>query len=377
MGLLLAEARQSIVPGTVAGGLRAVAVLRPGKGGDASAHEVATVRFAAARIAALLGLDYAQAGRRAAGNGGECYWLPLSTLSREQAAAAGILDESRLWGGVVPFAFVATKLVSHPLWRKDAAAPAGWKAVRGIEDCTLPGYSVFARQDAEEAGIHLLQAGDIRLKCAHARGGHGQVVIRGERQLAQWLDSAAGEAVADGLVVERHLVQSITYSIGSTRLPGHDIAYHGEQRNVVDRAGAEVYGGSVLTVWRGDFSTLCAELPEGEVAGAVRAAMRYDRLVRANYQVLASRRNYDVIAGVDSRGRRHLGVLEQSWRFGGASMAEVLAMERFAERPGLPWAIAETVESYGDGPLPPGAVEYWPGDAKSPRKYARIVRDGC
>src|SRR5690606_37047936 len=113
-----------------------------------------------------------------------------------------------------------------------------------------------------------------------------------------------------------------------------------------------------------------------EVAAAVRAAIRYDRVVRGAYGVLASRCNYDVIAGVDSRGRHHLGVLEQSWRFGGASMAEVLAMEAFAASPALSWVIAETVESYGDAPDPPGAVVYWQGDVTSPRKYARIVRDG-
>ena len=92
--------------------------------------------------------------------------------------------------------------------------------------------------------------------------------------------------------------------------------------------------------------------------------------------VLASRCNYDVFVGHDREGRRHCGVLEQSWRFGGASMAELLAMERFARQPSLQWMVAETVETYDGRPPPPDAVPVWPGDGESPCKYARIVDDG-
>lgn len=368
MDVQLADVGRVVMPGILPDKAQAVATLCQGQG---AGHEEATLYFAAARIAALLGIRHQQGEP-----GATRYWLPLHTLLTDDAAAAGILDESHLWGGVVPFPFVATKLVSHPLWQRDSVAPLGWRAVRGIEECTLPGYSVFSHQDAEEAGLALLRSGDVRLKCPFARGGHGQVVVRSGRELVQWLQSPASALVGDGLVVERHLVRSITYSVGGSSLPGHEIAYHGEQRNVTDPGGAEVYGGSVLTVRRGDLSTLCADVPEGELTAAVRAATRYDRAVRDAYGVIASRRNYDVIAGVDSRGQHHLGVLEQSWRFGGASMAEVLAMERLAEQPGLCWVIAEAVESYGDAPDPPGAAVYWQGDMKSPRKYARIVRDG-
>ena len=79
---------------------------------------------------------------------------------------------------------------------------------------------------------------------------------------------------------------------------------------------------------------------------------------------------------VDDRlGRRHLGVLEQSWRFGGASMAELLAMERFTRAPGVHRVVAETVETFAGGRVPAGAVVSWRGDAGSPRKYARIVEE--
>lgn len=376
MVTLLAEAIGAGVPTGIGRAAWGVAV--PGVGMEGQApHEVATLRFAAVRVAALLGLPFDETPVEPGTALGR-YCLPISTLSREEAHALGIADEAGLWGGVVPAPFVATKLVSHPLWRGDAVAPPGWRAIPGIEQCTLPGYSVFSRHDAAEAAEFLLRSGEVRMKRPFTRGGHGQTVVRDARELSRWLQATPEAEIARGLVIERHLACSLTYSVGDSVLPGHRIAYYGEQRATLHPQGEQVYGGSVLTVVAGGMDALLAELPEGDLAAAVRAATRYDRAVRETYGVLASRRNYDVIAGIDSRGQRHLGVLEQSWRFGGASMAEVLALERFAQRPEQRWVTVETAETYGDEPAPPDAVVYWPGDGglQSPRKCARIVRDG-
>lgn len=335
-----------------------------------SAHEVATLRFAATRIAALLGLEYDAALASPGINGGS-YCIPMSTLTRREADALGIQDESQLWGGVVPHDFVATKLVSHRPWRADASLPTGWQELDGIERLTLPGCCVFTADDAWAAGTQLLREGEVRLKQPFARGGNGQAIVRDPSALARWLEAVDG-SLEEGLVLERNLVRSSTWSIGSASLPGHEIAYCGQQRTVVDRAGRQGYGGSTLTVFRGPFSVLAGKAP----ADAVAVALAYDALVRGSYGVLASRRNYDVIIGVDSRGRRHVGVLEQSWRFGGASMAEVIALEWLARHPDRPSVVAETRESYDDAPLPAEAILYGDGDAGSPRKYARIVPDG-
>jgi len=64
--------------------------------------------------------------------------------------------------------------------------------------------------------------------------------------------------------------------------------------------------------------------------------------------MILPRRNYDVAEGVDARGRRRCGVLEQSWRIGGVSGAEIAALEAFRADPGLPAVRAVTVELYAD-----------------------------
>lgn len=337
-------------------------------------HELASLHAASLRIAALLGCG---SGEGAQDQEGARYWLPIRTLLREEAALLGIDDESQLWGGVVPHAFVGSKLVSHPLWPGGSGAPSGWRDVEGIDACALPGWSVFTRTDARAGCEALLAGGPVRAKSPYARGGNDQVVFADVRQAQAWLDSAAAIGIEHGLVLERDLVDPQTYGVGTARIGGHAIAYCGTQQAVRDHRGNLVYGGSRLTVLRGDLAQLCARLPDAEAREAARAAMHYDRAVRSTYRVLASRCNYDVIIGHEHGGRRHCGVLEQSWRFGGASMAELLAMERLARDPGLHWLVAETVESYDRPELPDGAVLVWPGDAESPCKYARIVDDGC
>ena len=343
-------------------------------GGGRDPHEVAVLHCAAGRLAELFGARRVAAAAAPPPCGR--YWIPSSTLSRREAAALGISDGSQLWGGIVPAGYVATKLVSHPRPGRRAAAPKGWIDIIGLEDCTLPGWSVFSRADALAAGAELLRGGPVRVKPPRERGGRGQRVVRSEEELGNWLDAASPQALEEGLVLERDLVESTTYSVGFSVLPGgHRIAYVGTQRTVITPQGVAAYGGSRLEVVRGTFADLEATLRPGKPRAAVQAASRYDAVIRHAYGVVATRCNYDVIAGVDRLGRRHLGVLEQSWRFGGASMAELLAIERFTRMPGLQRVVAETVETFAGERVPAEAVMAWRGDARSPCKYAQIVEE--
>ena len=97
--------------------------------------------------------------------------------------------------------------------------------------------------------------------------------------------------------------------------------------------------------------------------------------------MFASRRNYDVIQGTDAAGRRRSGVLEQSWRVGGASGAEIAALEAFRAEPALRAVRASTVEDYGEAapPPPPGATVYFRGvdERVGPiTKYATVEPHG-
>jgi len=79
----------------------------------------------------------------------------------------------------------------------------------------------------------------------------------------------------------------------------------------------------------------------------------------------ASRRNYDIAQGIDSDGKQRSGVLEQSWRMGGASSAEVAALQSFVSDPGMCAIRVSSVETYSDQPLPADAIEVYRGPAQT------------
>lgn len=351
-----------------------------GSAAHANTHDRVSRRVVARHVAALLGLPYCG---EAAADGANAYLVPLDTLTAAEAAALGVDGEDRLLGGVVPHRFVATKAITHPLIAAGAAAPEGWAHELG--DVLAPvvpiGFTAFSPEDALRAGETLLALGSLRLKAVAATAGLGQTVVEDRAALERALAAESPETIAEGgIVLEENLAEVVTYSVGTTRIGAHAIAYWGTQRLTRSNAGDTVYGGSDLEVVRGGWEELAALPLAAEVAQAVRHAIAYDRAVFAAWPGLyASRRNYDVIAGGAADGTRRIGVLEQSWRVGGATGAELAAIEAFARDPKLAHVRSSTMEIYGGtGAAPANAAIYFDGvDPAAGRltKYAEVSRE--
>lgn len=360
---------------------RTVLVLRTGSQ-PREDHERTTQEWVARRLAEALGWRYGGAfdPQRRPPPGG-CYLVPDETLTCAQARHLGIRDEDDLFGGVVPHPFVASKVITHPLPGADAAAPPGWEASMAahLEDAVLPGFSVFDPAAAGRAGRTLLaQVGPIRIKPAQARGGHGQCRVADAEALRAALATLDPACVrAHGLVLEPDLAQATTCSVGEIRVAGLRLSYLGTQCQVADRDGAEVYGGSRLRVVAGGRDALEPLARDPAERQALRHARRYDAAVQAAYPgFFASRRNYDVIVGTDAAGQRRCGVLEQSWRLGGASPAEVVALAALLRPGAAPVLEVSCHESHApDHGPPPGAEVHYraAGAARGPLlKYVMV-----
>jgi hypothetical protein len=333
-------------------------------GGFADTHERITRAAVAKRLAALTGFEYAGEYDPSAGYPGRVYFVPGNTLVGLEAARVGITGEHDLFGGVVPYPFVATKVITHPLLERSAFAPEGWSDTFTcqVQSAVLEGYSVFTTEQAYAAGERLLEHGPIRLKPVHATAGRGQRVIRSLAELAEALASIDATELADaGLVLEENLTDVTTYSVGQVRVADLTATYYGSQRLTTDNVGDEVYGGSDLVVVRGDFDALSQlSLPES-IRIAVEQARVYDAATSVFPTMFASRRNYDVAQGTNARGQWRSGVLEQSWRVGGATGAEIAALEAFRADPALQVVRASTFEVYGESQAPPHATVYFRG----------------
>jgi hypothetical protein len=336
----------------------------------ASQHERATLLECARRVAALTGCDAGGWYDPARSYPGKLYFVPCSTLTTTEAEALGIHGSGDLFGGVVPHAFVATKAISHPLVAPDAAAVPGWSAQLGarLGDTVLEGFTVFRGDDARRAGLQLLAGGAVRVKPVRATGSRGQSVARNPAELQAVLDAVDGvEMEAHGLVLERNLEEVRTFSVGHVCVGGLTATYFGVQKTTRNNEGLEVYGGSDLDVVRGDYDVLLAAALEPEVRHAVDLARRFEAAVRACFPGFhASRSNYDVVVGRDAGGHRHCGVLEQSWRVGGATGPEIAALEAFRADSSCRRVRARGFELFGDSPEPPArASVYFRG--KDPR----------
>lgn len=313
------------------------------------------------------------------------YLIPSQTLCDDaELSRLGIRDPSAFFGGAVPWAFVATKVITHPTVPQATRRPVGWNPQLGalLTDSVVPGFSVFSATDARNAGLCLLAGGAVRIKSAAGVGGAGQSVARDLVALDSQLAAIDPDALAGhGWVVERNLDQVSTFSVGQIQIGPWTAAYVGTQRNTMNHLGHEVYGGSTLDVVRGDIVHLLSTPLPVDQRRAVQHALHYHEAVRKAYPgMFASRINYDVVQGTDARGQWLCGVLEQSWRIGGASGAEVAALHAFKADPLLRRVRTATREIYHEDRLElPTActVLYDDTDPTVGRltKYAEVVAD--
>ncbi|MDZ5699435.1 DUF3182 family protein [Chelativorans sp. M5D2P16] len=330
-------------------------------------HEAATHDLLARRLAGLLGFAF----------GGACenfgidetsYLIPRTSLSgAETASRYRIGHEGDLLGGWVPEAYMATKAILHPLVSPRAAAPPGWpeRLTRAASDVTLPGFTAFSLDDARAAGEILRPHGPVRAKPVHGTGGHGQAVAATALELEDALAHLAAQyPPGDGLVLEADLSQVITYSVGQLRLPHLTVSYCGTQFLTTDNTGHAAYGGSELTAAVGGYENLPAEILPAAMARAAACAARFDGLADRHLSgLIASRRNYDVAAGRLAGGAPAMGVIDQSWRVGGATGAEIVAIEALSRNPDARAVRARSTEVYGAGQIPPeGALVCYHGE---------------
>jgi hypothetical protein len=336
---------------------------------DAPLHEVETNRALARWLAQVVGLEYGGSYDLDLHSGRDVYLLPTQTLVGVAAARQlGVKGPEDLWGGYVDHDFICTKAISHGLLNKYAFAPEGWSSlfserVRGV---VLDGLSVFSLDDARPAAEHLLYSGPIRMKPIHACAGRGQEVIKSLDQFDTILARPDAKTLfTDGVVLEQDLTEVVTHSVGQSFIGDKVLSYCGDQYLTEDGQGEQVYGGSNLLVVQGYYEDLLAlELPD-DTRLAIQQAQVFDSAADEAYPgFYASRRNYDIAQGLDCDGKQRSGVLEQSWRLGGASSAEVAALQSFVKNLGLRAIRVSSVETYTDQPLPAHAIEVYRGPAE-------------
>ena len=314
-----------------------------------SLHTVASAEALATRLCALTDRQLLPT-QQSFDEKGETFFIPTFALAREDGNPEMTVD--RFYGGIVHRGFMATKLVTHPHWHDHDNLPEGWTGhfAACMQDCVLAGFSVFSHRHALDAATTLLKKHKVRFKNPFASGGEDQNVIDTVRSLDDFLATVSEADIAKGLVLEEDVENSTTYSVGQIQLENHVATYLGRQYTSRDKAGNEFYAGSRLRVVRGGWDALLQLLQSPTAGKVVENARRYDEAAREHLGLVASRRNYDVLVGPITENGVRCGVLEQSWRVGGASPAELLAMEKLMQDESVTAVQAVLYESRDEAP---------------------------
>ena len=335
-------------------------------GGRLDPHQTVMLDADAKVIAHVLGYEYGGRHQAAKDYTAPVFFVPDDTLLVDEASSLGIRGPSDFYGGIVPHPFVKTKAITHGLVEENAERAPGWSPAfaERVSEIVLPGYTVFSAGDARTAAKRMLRRGGIRVKKPLGASGKGQSLVTTLQELDALLETYASEEMATyGLVLEENLRQVRTLSVGHIAIDGLTVAYCGVQRITKDNEGRSVYGGSDLVCVRGGWDALDALAVEPDARAGVAEAKLYDQAMSEYPGFMASRRNYDIGQGIDSEGRPRSGVFESSWRIGGASPAELLALTEFAQDPSAQVIEAAHVADFGKHrEAPAGAVVHFEGD---------------
>jgi len=361
----------------------AVVFYRCNRNASMANHDLSTKAAVARSISRLLGFEYAGQFHSRKAQLGPLYVVPSDTLTGlSLPRRLGIRGPSDFFGGVVPYPFVGTKAITHALVDPAATAPEGWAKgyAAHLGEAVLPGYTAFSIADAVRAGSLLLERGAVRVKQPAGVGGAGQFVVEDLAALRAHCGSLDERSLQrEGLVLEANLADVQTLSIGQVLVGEWRASYFGTQHQIPNNRGDTVYGGSNLTVVRGGFDALLALDLEPQVRTAADQSIRYHEGASKYFPGLfASRSNYDVAQGTDGEGTWRSGVLEQSWRIGGASGAEIAALHAFRADPTLRVVHASTREVYGEGhAIPKDAWVHYDGVDGHGQRLVKYVEVRC
>lgn len=270
--------------------------------------------------------------------------FPHKSLPVSAGEELGVTSQNQIFGSVIEPIY-AEKSIFHPLINKPEVAPRNFphKFPKQLFEskATLPGYTVFCLDDALSAFELLkLQGVVVRLKDPQGSSGTKQLIVASRTEVEEFVKSIdPSKLKALGLVLESNLINSSdpkaalrAYSAGWTVIDGKIYSYIGEQMfgetGTVDR-----YLGTKLYMVRGTTNNLIDFAKEKKLQSILQCLSKVKRAMVFLPYLIGSRINFDFLVGIPETlpANRYIKertyVVEQSFRVGGATPAELLGIQ--------------------------------------------------
>jgi len=308
----------------------------------------------ARRIASHLGIEFDH--RPADGVDRHAFFVPSKTLPKKAAHALGITTVHDFYGGAVEDLLHVSKSALHSRIRKDSNQPLAYseKFAAQVADVVLPGFTFFGVDEGFDES-----------------DGAGQDLVTSIGHLRSLLGSLDPYFVSqNGMVLEVNLEDARTTSAGIFYLGGELYSQLARQKDI-KMNGRTLYGGAVMRICRGGFDSLSRCSRGDNHSGLVieQAGIIHERM--GLFDPLVSRASYDVLQGITSQGEFLSGVTDITYRLGGSSPAEVLALDYFRQNPDIVFIDADVTLDYPIGAPAPNEVIFL--DQPSLRITAKLL----
>lgn len=290
-------------------------------------------------------------------SGKNYYHIPSKPISSADAEKYGIKSSEDIFGGVVEDLLHANKGILHTTLSNTSLHPSGYSQdfPKLIRNAVLPGYTAFSKAEAVEIMkcMNKHGTGSVRLKDPLESDASGQYVITNTIELDNVLSKYSDKNIFEnGLVLEANINEAVTLSVGLIIFGNQEYSYFGKQKSVFHN-GRSKYGGTEIAMFRGNFNNLINRVDTGS---NLHIAISQTSTVFDAFGTLdpiLSRANFDVVQGFNNKGEFLSGVTDQSFRLGGASPAEVLAISKLNSDKNIECVNAEVDLIYDPTSKPP------------------------
>lgn len=295
---------------------------------EQSPSNLAKNEATAQRIAAIFGGKVVSAADTTEG---AVIGFPYDAVVRGsyQQDLLGPHDDANLYGSIVDVRQHGDKAMLHPRLT-DKSAKQSWHddefALR-CQPLTLPGFTVFSKDDVTEAAKQLQKYNlPVLIKDPSASCGNRQILYE-KTIYPPTIESIDQTIETDGLVVETAIPERDRYTLvaGTVALKGTQISWIGRSWGVFHHGEQRIrFGGSTLRAVEGDFNEL-AKVCQSTVVKEALSKCSILHTLYPTINALVNRATYDIVGS--TKNPELMGVVDPSLRPSASSPGEIVAYE--------------------------------------------------
>ncbi len=278
-------------------------------------------------LAEYFGIDYVSEETVSGSKDRDFYYVPPVTQVLKNTHLP-LKDEHDFYGTLVGDVRHVHKTILHPTLSKSVPDFYSHQFAKYVLDLTVPGVSVFDKEDIKEAyeSLKVRFGKKIRLKVPDESDGRNQLLID-DNNIEHFISGVDEKRLKDnGLVLGVNLNDTDTVSVGFCSLQGEKYSFLALQKNdVAPEDGRDRYLGALVRVVKGDIDNLTYVAVNEREKEAVEVCSRFYSGY-SYFEPVVSRISFDCLFGLTEKGEEYRGITDITGRLGGTCPALIMSV---------------------------------------------------